>query len=75
MVNSMSEIYKILSCHMVSICSKQNLTRLWPQCVHINHQNMHDYIGNVCFIFLNNVQVLISQLHNNIIKIQILLLQ
>ena len=60
---------KIMSCHMVSIYSKQYMIWIWKKCVHINHQNMHYHIWNVFCVVVNNVHVFISQVQNNIITI------
>ena len=43
--------------------------------VHIHHQNMHYHIGNVFCIVVHNVQVLTSQVQNNMRVIQMLVLQ
>ena len=60
---------------MVSICSKQNMTWVWKKYVPIHHQIIHNHIGNVCLIVVQNVQVLIYQVHNQIITIKMLFLQ
>ena len=66
---------KILSYHMVRIYSKQHLTWLCQKCVLIHHQKMHYHIENVFCGFVNNIHVLISQVHNHISTVKILFLQ
>ena len=63
---------KILSCHMVSIYSKHNLTWNWQICVYIHHQIMLYHIGNVCCIVVRNLHVLIFRVQNQISTIKML---
>ena len=64
-----------MSCHMVSIYSKQHLTWIWKQFVHIHHQNMHYHIGNVFCGVVHNFHTLIYQVQNQISIIHMLVLQ
>ena len=66
---------KILSWHMVSIYSTHHLIWIWQQCVNIYHQNMHYHIWNMFCIAVHNVHVLKLQVHNQIIRIPVLVHQ
>ena len=59
MDNHVFETYKILSCNMVSICSKQHPVCLRKQCNHVHHQNIHYYNGNVFCSAVNKVHAFI----------------
>ena len=50
---------KIMSCHMVSIYPKHNMTWQCQQCVHIQNRIMLYHIWNVCCVFVCNVHGLI----------------
>ena len=49
---------------MVFISIKKNLEWKWSQSVHINHPNMHLHTGNVCYIVVKTVHILIPQFNN-----------
>ena len=57
---------------MESMCFIQNLTWQLQQCVRIHHQNMHDHIGHVFCVVVQNSQVLIFHFYNHIITIKML---
>ena len=61
---------KSLPCSMFNISINQNMTRPWPQCVHIHHHNINYYTGNVCFVIMHNFHLFISQFRNQIISTQ-----
>ena len=69
-VSCLFETYKIMSCHMVIICFKQNLTWQGKKCVHIHNQIILDHIGNLCCIFVINVHGFIFQVQNQISTIK-----
>ena len=63
---SLLRYIKIVLCHIVSIYSKQHLTLLWQQCMHIHNQNMHLPHWKCVFRCCENFHVLIFQVQNQI---------
>ena len=60
---------------MVFISNKQYLTCPWLQFVPTHRQNMRFHTGNVGYVFVKNVYVLISQVRNQIRTTQTHILQ